>query len=80
MRPFFSQKRVLLLLHLLTFWVFVVCQRWPIKKPDFTCQAAKLHTLSLHFTLPMKEFYFAMQNNCQNIWKFEKNVVSLHSK
>ena len=79
MRPFFSQKRVLLLLLLLTV-VFAVCQRWPVKMPNFTCQVAQLHTSSLHFTLPMKEFYFAMQNNCQNIWKFEKNVVSLHSK
>ena len=80
MRPFFSQKRVLLLLLLLLFGGFVVCQRWPVKMPNFTSQVAQLHTSSLHFTLPMKEFYFAMQNNCQNIWKFGNNVVSLHSK
>ena len=52
MRPFFSQKLVLLLLLLLLLGVFVVCQRWPVKMPNFTCQVAKLHTSSLHFTLP----------------------------
>jgi len=64
MRPFFSQKLVLLLLlllHLLTFGVFVVCQRWPVKMPDFTCQVAKLHVLSCPTSHVIFAFYPAYE-------------------
>ena len=36
-----------------------VCQRWPVKMPNFTCQVAQLHVLSCPTSHVIFAFYLA---------------------